>query len=239
MSDSEKEGESWSSQFLGKLFKSLVILPIIMWIWPNVVPFKFFQFWKARGSLVEWCMAAWPVLVWAVVVNIMFCLFVRKEDPDPVETVVKGFFVSLWAGLSEELTFRWLFFFLGIVGAKITNFFFFGFLGLGIPAWFQNHVMGPIVNFVTFGHLEHYIFNPAGWAVGASMIATNAFFRDGHDYQGIFGWLNSWCVGMFLFWIMFTYGLPAAIVIHFLYNFLIDLTSASMALVTRRRTYAW
>ena len=53
------------------------------------------------------------------------------------------------------------------------------------------------------------------------MLYTNAFFRDGHRYQGPIGVLNSWFAGMFLFWIMFTYGLPAAILVHFMYDFLI------------------
>ncbi|MDA2922963.1 hypothetical protein MYX07_06900, partial [Patescibacteria group bacterium AH-259-L07] len=125
------------------------------------------------------------------------------------------------AGVLEEIKFRWLSFFLGIIGAKITNFLFFGFLGLGIPKWFFLHIAGPVVNFVTLGKMSWLLFHPAGWFVGAAALAANAKFRDIHKYLGIFGYFNSWFIGFVMFWLMFEYGLVTAIIVHFLYDFLI------------------
>lgn len=151
--------------------------------------------------------------------------------------IAKGAVVSTMAGVGEEITFRWLFFLNNIISVKIGNWFFFGFLGLGIPEWLHLHIFGPIANWTTFGGLESFIFHPTGWAVGAAMLTTNAFFRNGHRYQGLLGVVNSWFGGMFLFWIMFTYGLPVAILIHFTYDFLIYLVRYADAAIERAMGY--
>ena len=66
------------------------------------------------------------------------------------------------------------------------------------------------------------------WGIGAGMLAANAFFRDGHKYQGNFGMVNSWFIGMYMFHILFTYGLPECMFAHFAYNFGNHLTVALM-----------
>jgi len=116
---------------------------------------------------------------------------------------------------------------------RFSNFLFFGFLGFGIPEWIHMHVWGPLANWTTFHQLESYIFNENSWTVGAAMLYSNAFFRDGHKYQGLFGVISSWFMGMYFFWIMFHYGLVAAIVIHFLYDFAI-FTYAAIYTAARR-----
>lgn len=45
--------------------------------------------------------------------------------------------------------------------------------------------------------------------------------RNGHAYQGWFGTINSWFLGLYFFYIMLTHGLLAAIVVHFTYDFII------------------
>ena len=144
-----------------------------------------------------------------------------------------GLATSLIAGIGEEISFRWLFFMDNIIGCTIANFFLLGFIGCGIPEFFHMYVAGPIANFTTFGALEPWIYHVSGWAVGASVLATNAFFRDGHKYQGPFGIINSWFGGMYLFWVMFRFGLPAAILVHFLYDFLIFLVLYVDAVIER------
>ena len=42
--------------------------------------------------------------------------------------------------------------------------------------------------------------------------------------------------GMFFFWLLFTYGLPAAIIVHFAYDALIDV-AVYFTLVTERQLY--
>ena len=208
----------------GKIFVSIFILPIIMWIWPWAVPFQFFEFWKMRGTPYEWLYAAWPIFAWGTGISIIGALLTYNDrwiNRNAEQIIVGGTVTSAFAGIVEEITFRWLFFLSNIVYVKIGNFLFFGFLGFGIPQWLHLNIFGPIADWATLHYLGQYIFHPTGWAVGAAMLATNAFFRDGHQYLGIFGWINSWFLGMFFFWLMFKYGLPAAILVHFVYDFLI------------------
>ncbi len=49
-------------------------------------------------------------------------------------------------------------------------------------------------------------------------VAANATFRDGHKYQGLFGFVNSWFCGMVLLYATITYGLWTAVVVHALYD---------------------
>ena len=59
------------------------------------------------------------------------------------------------------------------------------------------------------------------WFVGAALLSANAMFRNGHKYQGPIGIVNSWYIGMFLFWIMFQFGLIVAIIVHILYDVIV------------------
>jgi len=212
-----------------------------MWIWPKSVPFDFFDLWNMTGTPYEWFGTAWPILLWGTCVTAFFAFTTRNDretNRNAEGIITKGTLISIMAGVFEEITFRWLFFLLAIVSVKITNFFFFGFLGLGIAEWVHMSIVGPFVNWVTLGLLESYIFHASGWAVGAAMIATNVFFRDGHKYQGILGWTNSWFIGMFLFWVMFQYGLLVAILVHFTYDFLIFTVHYLDAVIERARGFA-
>lgn len=157
----------------------------------------------------------------------MGCIL-RKRDAG--EVFALGTIISIFAGVTEEIAFRWLLFFGGFLTLGATNWLFFGAMGFGIPEWFFTHLWGPLANWTTLGYMEPYINHPSGWLFGGTMLSVNAFFRDGHKYQGVFGWVNSWFLGMFFFYVMFNYGLLAAIVIHFLYDFLIFST---VALITR------
>lgn len=236
MSSREDEDQEWIDKFWGKIVASVFILPLVMWIWSWAVPFGFFEFWNYRGTPGEWVYAAWPIFAWAVGASVAYAVFTRNErwvNRDAEDILKGGTLTSLQAGVIEEILFRWLFFLWNIVSVKIGNFVFFGFLGFGLPSWFHLNIAGPIANWATFHGLESYIFHPTGWAVGASMLITNSFFRDGHKYQGLIGFFNSWFIGMYLFWIMFQYGLPAAILIHFLYDFLIFLVRYIDAVIER------
>lgn len=222
------------SEFEGKLFFGLVLLPFIMWLWPSAVPFGFFEFWKIRGAVSDWFISAWPMFMWGAGVTIIILLItrsVRFYHREAGKIIVRGAIESIFAGVVEELTFRWLFFLSNIVLMKIGNFIFFGFLGFGIAEWLHLNIFGPLANFTTLRKLEPYLFHETGWAVGAALLASNAFFRDGHRYQGILGVLNSWFLGMYLFWIMFNYGLIVAVLVHFLYDFLISAVESIDAII--------
>jgi hypothetical protein len=102
----------------------------------------------------------------------------------------------------------------------------------GLPEAIHLHIAGPVANWATLGGLEEYLFHPSGWLVGAAMLSANTKFRDGHKYQGLLGYLNSWFLGMFFFWLMLTFGLPVAILMHFAYDLLLFVLMAGMKAIT-------
>lgn len=113
------------------------------------------------------------------------------------------------------------------LGVAVPGFVYLVFgLPPGIPEWFHLNVWGPLADIFTGGFLHDTLFHPAGWAVGAAVIYANAFFRDGHKYQGIIGVVNSWFLGMFFFYLMLNHGLLAAILVHFAYDVVVFTTSA-------------
>lgn len=223
----KEKKKTWSDQFWDRIVASLTTLPIVMWLWPGVVPFGFFETWNVRGTPSDWFAACWPLLLWPVVLNGVIAFSSRNNKRANLaaeQLFALGAAQSLLAGVLEEITCRWLFFYLGIIGATFSNFLFFGWAGFGIAEFLYLNIFGPLANWLTFGSLSSVLFHGTGWAVGASLLATNAFFRDGHKYQGLFGMINSWCVGMYMFWIMIHFGLPVAILMHFSYDILIDCT---------------
>jgi len=211
--------------YIASAISGLGIVLIVNWWWSELIPFSTLELWRINGSVSDWLISSWPIFAWAAGVTIVGQVLSRPSwytsQSAEQEILLPGIAISIWAGVMEEICFRWLIFLSAIVGVQVANFFFFGFLGFGIPAWFYLTIMGPIANFLTFGGLEDWLFHPASWAVGAAILSANGFFRDGHKYQGLLGFVNSWFIGMFLFYLMFTYGLLASILVHFLYDLLI------------------
>lgn len=236
MTTRKKDGNEWGKKFFNKIIFGVLLLPLIMWAWPWIVPFNYFEFWKMRGSVGEWFLAARYMFAWGTGVSILAALASRNKRSTNREAetiIIAGTFISILAGVVEELTFRWIFFLGNIVSVKISNFLFFGFLGFGVAEWIHLNILGPLADWTTLRVLEPFLFHKTGWAVGAAMLTTTAFFRNGHKYLGWFGYVNSWFLGMFLFWIMFQYGMLAAIFVHFLYDFLIYLVRYLDAAIER------
>ena len=223
----QEERQSKQKSYLKSALIAFGVILFFNWLFPNVIPFDTFELWQIRqGSWYDdWLMASWPIFAWAVGVTVLFSLFTRntrKQNLMAEQLFAVGTLQSVIAGVLEEISFRWLIFISAVVGIKIGNFLFFGWAGFGIGEWFELHVAGPVVNFLTLGYLSDVLANPESWAVGAAMLSANAFFRDGHKYLGFFGYINSWFIGMFMFWLLFQYGLLACILAHFVYDFLID-----------------
>ncbi len=200
------------------------IVAVIKWIFPHSIPYGFWDLWHTTGSISDWYIASWPVLAWAI----GFTAFVSlthhnsKWENNHAELYLeRGLWLSLRAGVMEEICFRWLFFMLGIVTVKVTDWILGGeFFSHGL-VWVINHyIMAPVANFTTL-HLLNQQLNVMPWFIGAGLLAANAKFRDGHKYQGIFGLINAWFIGMFFFYLMFRFGLVAGIVVHFSYDALI------------------
>ena len=135
------------------------------------------------------------------------------DTPTPGDILKAGFIRSAFAGFFEEVAFRWLMFL--SMFATMAMFDVFPFFGL--ISWTHVEILAPVANWATLGYLESYLFDP-NWLVGGAVIYTNSLFRNGHSYQGPLGYTNSWFLGMVFFWIMFNFGLWAAIVIHFVYD---------------------
>ncbi len=194
----------------------------------NLIPYSLFEFWHCQYPLIEGVKAAMPLFYWGVLLKTLDITFRSDssnreiaENITPAQLLGGGILMSVFAGVFEEISFRWIMFFDSIVANKLINYLLLGFMDHGIVKWLFLHWGAPITNWVTFDLFYSYIHNPLGWSVGAAMIAINATFRDGHKYQGPIGWLNSWYVGFFLFWIMFNYGLLNAIIAHAIYDLLV------------------
>ncbi len=222
--DEESPQVKWARKFIKKLFWALLLLPLIKWLVPSLIPLGGFELWHATGSLWDWLVAGKWLFAWATTVCIVaYLIYGSDGDNEPKEVLRKGFITSIRAGIVEEIAFRWLIFMYSMAGLYIVNWILGGFFGSdwGLVQWFYVKVLGNIANFFTFGLMRDCIFHPQYWVIGASLIMTNTLFRDGHMYQGWKGWINSWYCGMFLFYIALTYGLLAAIILHFLYDMMI------------------
>ena len=207
--------------FIVLIFFSFIGVSIVSIIFPGVIPFRMFELWNTSGKMSDWLIASWPIFAWAIGLNVLVSLTTRnrKEHNRNAEKIfVGGAVLSLIAGVTEEIGFRWLIFLNSILIIKIMNFLFFGFLGLPLAEPVYKYFSAPIANFLTMGSMEHILFHRAGWSVGAGLMASNSFFSDGHKYLGWLGQVNSWFIGMFMFLILFEYGLLAWITIHFLYD---------------------
>lgn len=221
--------EEDEEDYLSKAISSLFIILIVRWLFPDLILFSPFEFWNIRtGGPIDWLYAGWPIFAWGTIATLILGLIHKSsyaEYYNAEELFATDILTSLWAGIMEEICFRWLIFLSCIAGAKISNFLFFGYFGFGLVEWFQLNILGVIANFTTFGYLKDVLIKPEMWAVGAGLLATNASFRDGHKYLGLLGYLNSWFIGMFLFWILFKYGLIACIIIHFTYDLLLGIVA--------------
>ncbi|MBI2633155.1 MAG: hypothetical protein HYW78_02070 [Parcubacteria group bacterium] len=203
---------------------NLICIIIISYLFPKFLPFTVFELWNAQGTVIEWLIVAWPIFAWGVGVTACVSFLTKNnyiENIQAEKIFGKNIIISFLAGVFEEISFRWIFFLGALVGVQVINFLFFGFLGFGLTEWLYIHVFGPIANFLTFGKIEFILFHKSGWMVGAALLSTNAKFRNGHISLGPIGYINSWFLGMFWFWMTFKYGLLASIITHFVYDFLI------------------
>ena len=220
--EDEEKQEKTLVFWIGSGTCSLLFVLFVQWLWPGVIPFATFEFWK-ENNIWSGVVASWPMFAWGwgiMTLAAFTTLNKRSLNHKAEELLVGGVVISVIAGVFEEIIFRWTLFLSGIIGVKIGNWLFFGWLGFGLGEWLHMNIFGPVVNFVTLGKM-HWLIYDMGWAVGAAALAANAKFRSGHRYLGWFGFINSWIVGFFLFWIMFNYGLLTAIIVHFLYDLFI------------------
>lgn len=198
------------------------------WLFPTVIPFTTFEFFTvdiANIARSMWAMI--PLFCYGLLINIPGYMSGIKSSYTRNELFVEGTKISLFAGIVEELIFRWIFFYSAIIAIAVVDFILLGFIfPYGILGALYNWILIPISSFLTAGYLDTWLYHIDSWVIGAAIISANGKFRDGHSYQGCLGYLTSWFAGMIFFYIMFTGGIFAAIVVHFFYDFFICTTAA-------------
>ncbi|NBS41816.1 hypothetical protein EBS80_04140, partial [bacterium] len=180
---------SGKPHYLWASFTSLILIGIVKAVWPSLIPFGFWDVWESPHGIVEGVKAGWPILAWGLFHFIRTWIFLDTNSREyvfesPWDNFVQGVKTSLWAGITEEIAFRWLIYLGAIPSLVLGNFLFFGWAGFGIAEWFHLHVWGALANWTTFGILAPQILNPTYWFAGAAILYSNAFFREGHAYQG-------------------------------------------------------
>ncbi len=231
---SEKSDKSDRNYIASAFFSALIIWIVNTW-WPGTIPIPTFSLWVAKGDVGEWLALGAPLFVWGFAVQTIL-EFIQTANRNPFGGLLRSTFhapdagsvwvgrmlLATWAGFVEEVCFRWLIFLGTIVGMKVWNWIFLGFADINIIRWIYVNIFCALADWTTFHKLHDFLFHSSGWAVGAAILSANAFFRDGHKYQGLLGLINSWFLGMFFFWLMFTHGLWAAIITHFTYNVIVS-----------------
>jgi hypothetical protein len=231
----EEESEKKKGSIVNYSIIGFLMLVVIMRIWPSVIPFSLFQFWEFKGDAKELLISSWPLFAWGAGFTAIVSLLTRnsrEENSDAEGSLFFGVLVSVFAGVFEEIAFRWIFFYVAIASLKVVNFLIFGWLGFGVAEWFATTLAIPLADFATLGHLKPFLYG-SGWAVGGAILSSNGRFRREHAYLGFVGWVNSWFCGMLLFYIMFTHGLLAAMLVHFLYDLFIYLVRYVDAVIER------
>lgn len=220
-----------SSQYFQRIFLAVYIgilffiLVICNFIFPTATELPLFYYWNYEG-IIDGLFQSWPIFLWGFTITLISLLLCKQTVLEKNvlyvqytyenSTLFKCLIDSLFIGIIEEILYRWLYFYSNIIGSKIFNFFFFD---LYRPFYINSEA--PWMNWCFFNRIGWLVFDQSHWSIGSGAVLSNGAFRDAHVYLGLFGYYNSWCLGFFLFWIMINYGLPAAILSHTFYDFII------------------
>lgn len=167
------------------------------------------QIW--RGLTQVWVLFAWGFGL-QLIVQLIWIMRRHPADGGLSFLVKRGAWLSLHAGVFEELVFRYYAFMaivLGIVWAgHVTG----GGFGQLLGHWFN-----PILNVITFGYFAP-VLTTSNWPIGLATVLGALFFRSAHMHYGKFAKANVWVVGIAMFWLMFNYGLVTAMAAHVIYD---------------------
>lgn len=207
------------------LISALFLIGIAQWFFPNLIPLDIFYWGDNTSSLFQILKSSYPVFLFGLVYTSL-ALLITKNPPEQNRNAEKkfilGILISFWAGITEEIAFRWILFLSAIVTIQGVDWILGGFLfGNGLAYWIYTQVLIPVADWATCSQLTEYLYNSSGWAIGAAILSTNGKFSDGHSYQGFIGWINSWFVGMFMYKVVWECGLPSAILVHVVYDIII------------------
>lgn len=93
---------------------SLVFVLIVKLLRPKVIPFGMWEFWRLNASLSTVLKLSLPVFVWGAGITFLFSFLTRnkpEENRSAEEGLFKGALMSVWAGVMEEICFRWIIFY--------------------------------------------------------------------------------------------------------------------------------
>lgn len=225
------------AKLLGLALASILIISLVGYLWPAVLPFGVLELWQPKGTPLDWLAVGWPALAWIVGLTTFENLRRRhswQELADAEKILVGGLMLSALAGFFEELLCRWLVFMAAIPLLVLANY---GCSSVGLPLFemLQVYVLGPVTNVLTLGLLSSWLTEPFNWSVGLAMLAANWMFMREHTDRGRFYAANSWFVGMFMFFVMSRFGLPAAMLLHFLFDALFYTTVFLVRVLQRQR----
>jgi hypothetical protein len=235
-----EERKASQSAAIGVMISATISSLFFFWFWgiwfDEHFPVGMFDFFS-ETNIVGGIKASWPIFIWAGGFTLVVAILTKNSmtrNLKAEQEFAKGFWSSLGAGIFEEICFRWALFLGATVGVQFINWLLLGFVDgwMGPIQWLHVTIFGPLATFMTFGYAEG-LMSGMGWVVGAAILSANAKFRDGHKYLGIVGIINSWYIGLFFFYLAFTYGLLAAIVVHFLYDLLIHAVIYADSVVER------
>jgi Type II CAAX prenyl endopeptidase Rce1-like len=205
---------------------------------PQIFTYEYFDFWNKAdfNGMIKFVVERWWIFSTITISNIVFLIVsdkTRTSLSSPFNKLFAGLATSVFAGVSEEIVYRWLLFFASIGTIAVTDFlsggFIFGhgliYLGFGFTKFF--------VNIATFGTLTNYIYS-TNWLVGAAMIVSAAKFREGHENYGPLGYWFAWYFGLFTQVVVFNFGLLPAIALHIFIDVVQDLLMFSDRIVNRK-----
>lgn len=194
---------------------ALLVFGFLFYFWRDYILIDFASIWRfdAAGLGQVWFIFAWAVLF--ALIGSGGIYFVSKAT-----LIGRATWLSLNAAFWEELLYRWLYFASAMIILPFLNWITFG-----LVKWFYTTLFIPIANFFTLGALEPQL-HAANWVLGAAIISAAASFRDAHKYLGLVGFVNSWFLGMVLFWVMLNHGIITAMVAHFVYDLILFGTRA-------------
>lgn len=208
-------------QFIAGAFFWFAVVAAIGWCWPGSIPFDLYQFWVWNtDSILSSLISCWPLFVWGALTTAVIHYLREPSIEEHDRTIYDVVSISVRAGVLEEIVYRWLLFYFYTVSVVVSGWLFFGWLfdGFEIARLFHIWINVPILNLLSWGHLN-WLLVDKGWAVGAAAVLANVRFREAH--AGPLVSANAWMLGFVFFWIMFEHGLPAAILVHIVYDLVV------------------
>jgi hypothetical protein len=193
----------------------------VLWIavdmaWPDF--FDPWKYWLLTNDIGGALLKSWPLYVYAASLSTIIFFSGRKNSLGIVDDTVifaGDIYKSVMAGILEEVGFRCFFIFTSMVVITVTNW-----LTWGLVLWLYGHLLIPAMHLVSFGMLDPVLY-ATPLLFTAAMLSANVKFRNGHKYQGLFGFINSWLIGFYLIYVMLTQGLLIAIGVHMIYDIII------------------